>query len=212
MIKSNDFVNNHTFLSFSRVISGHRTGALAQLFTKSESNTIWNDIFVNLMSENSFHSNDFEATQTLLKTNELLTQYSEIDSMIKNSEPCKIKILWEAPFKDQSSIAFPKGSPLVPFFKNGYSKIRQTGTLFRLREKWKSKISEASCESRNNLNPITFEIIVSLTPLIMFGIFTALILLAIERSLPKIHRNPNELLNESSRVTSSSITPVKSIS
>ena len=157
------------------------------------------------MTENSFQSYDIEATQTLLKKNELLTQYSEVDSMIKNSEPCEIKILYELPTKAQSSMAFLKGSPLVPFFKNGYNKIRQTGALFRIKQKYKSKISEAYCASLNNLKPISFHVIVSLTPLLFFGVFFAIFIISIEQVLPKIYKNQSETLNESGSVTSSSI-------
>ena len=32
-----------------------------------------------------------------LEENDYLTQYSEVESMIYNSEPCKVKILWESP-------------------------------------------------------------------------------------------------------------------
>ena len=39
--------------------------------------------------------------------------------------------------KNFESIAFTKGSPLLPFFKNVYPKIRQSGTLHRLKQKWK---------------------------------------------------------------------------
>ena len=160
------------------------------------------------MTENSFQSYDIEATQTLLKENELLTQYSEVDSMIKNSEPCEIKILYELPTKDQSSMAFLKGSPLTPFFKNGYNKIRQTGALFRIKQKYKSKISEAYCASLNNLKPISFHVIVSLTPLLFFGVFFAIFTMSIEQILPKIYKNQSETFkNESLSVTSSSIPP-----
>ena len=171
--------------SFSiRVLTGPKSISLAQLFTESKPNTVWNEIFKNHMTDQSFKSNDMEATKTILEKNDYLTQYSEVESMIYNSEPCKVKILWESPSKDRSSIAFPKGSPLVPFFKNTYSQIRQTGVLLRLQEKWQKKASQGSCESMDSLEPISINKIISLITLLLFGICLATIILAIENNFP----------------------------
>ena len=197
--------------SFSiRVLTGPKSLSLSQIFTTSKPNTVWNDIFKNHMTDQSFKSNDIEATQTLLQENELLTQYSEVESMLHNSEPCEVKILWESPSKDRSSIAFPKGSPLVPFFKNAYSQIRQTGVLLRLKEKWQKKASQGSCESMDSLEPISINKIISLIALLSFGIFLAIIILAIENNFPPNCIITNEPIEE--RQLSSSLSNAPSMS
>ena len=197
--------------SFSiRVLTGPKSISLSQVFTMSKPNTVWNDIFKNHMTDQSFKSNDREATKTILEKNDYLTQYSEVESMIYNSEPCKVKILWESPSKDRSSIAFPKGSPLVPFFKNAYSQIRQTGVLLRLQEKWQKKASQGSCESMDSLEPISINKIISLITLLLFGICLATIILAIENNFP-----PNCLINNEpieERQSSSSLSKAPSMS
>ena len=84
--------------------------SIAQIFTKSEPNTVWNKIYNDHMSNDSFISSDIEATNVLLQKNELLTQYSEVDIMKRNSKPCEIQILWVSPTKARASIAFQKVS------------------------------------------------------------------------------------------------------
>ena len=194
--------------SFSiRVLTGQKSGSVALKFTTSKPNTVWSEIFKNHMTDQSFKSNDREATKTMLEKNEYLTQYSEVESMIYNSEPCKIKILWESPSKDRSSIAFPKGSPLVPFFKNTYSQIRQTGVLLRLKEKWQKKVSHGSCELIDSLEPISINKIISLIALLSFGIFLATIILAIENNFPPNCLITNEPIVESQSSSSLSKAP-----
>ena len=184
--------------SFSiRVLTGQKSFSLAQIFTKSKPDTVWNDIFKNHMTDQSFKSNDREATKTMLEKNEYLTQYSEVESMIYNSEPCKVKILWESPSKDLASIVFPKGSPLLPFFKNAYSQIRQTGVLLRLKEKWQKKASHGSCELMDSLEPISINKIISLIALLSFGICLAITILAIENNFPPNCLITNEPIIES---------------
>lgn len=194
--------------SFStRVLTGPKSYSLAQVFTTSKPNTVWNEIFKNHMTDKSFKSDDMEATKTMLEKNEYLTQYTEVESMIYNSEPCKIKILWESPSKDRASIAFPKGSPLVPFFKHTYSQIRQTGVLLRLTEKWQKKASQGSCESMDSLEPISINKIISLIALLFFGICLAIIILAIENNFPPNCLITNEPIEESQSSSSLSKAP-----
>ena len=171
--------------SFSiRVLTGQKSGSVALKFTTSKPNTVWNDIFKTHMTDESFKSSDREATETILEENDYLTQYSELEAMIYNSEPCKVKILWESPSKDLASIVFPKGSPLLPFFKNAYSQIRQTGVLLRLKEKWQQKESQGSCKSMDSLEPISINKIISLIALLLFGLCFSIIILAIENNFP----------------------------
>ena len=65
------------------------------------------------MDDNSFKSNDSYAIKTLLKENEFLTHFTHVESMIHNSKPCQIKILWKSPSPSHASIAFPKGKTLL---------------------------------------------------------------------------------------------------
>ena len=89
-------------------MTGPKSISIAQIFTKSEPNTVWNKIYNDHMSNDSFISSDIEATNVLLQKNELLTQYSEVDIMKRYSKPCEIQILWVSPTKARASIAFQK--------------------------------------------------------------------------------------------------------
>ena len=50
-----------------------------------------------------------EATKNILQKDQLLTQYSEIESMMYNTKPCLLKTLWKSSNKDRHSMAFQKG-------------------------------------------------------------------------------------------------------
>ena len=82
-------------------------------------------------------------------------------------------------WKLKSPSTFQKGSPLVPFFKYAYGKLRQTGTLTRIKQKWEKKEISANCGS-NQLRPISFNKIVSLIVLLLLGMSIAFLISVIE--------------------------------
>ena len=90
-----------------------------------------------------------------------------------------VKILWKSIGKVQESMLFPKGSPLLPFFNNAYNKLRQTGTLQRIKEKWLNKDKLVKCKS-NPLDRISFYKIVSVFALLSFGASCAAVILGLE--------------------------------
>ena len=89
-----------------------------------------------------------------------------------------------------------KGSPLIPFFKHTYNKVRQTGALFRIKEAWKEKKAAFKCNSNEDLRPIPFSSIVSLIALLFFGIFIASLILLLEKIYHHRHR---KTVNKKSR-------------
>ena len=90
-----------------------------------------------------------------------------------------------SPGKSHSTFAFPKASPLLPFFRHAYNKIRQTGALHRLSKKWRTQDESIGCNSKNELAPISFNKIVSLVALLLLGIFLALVTIMFEKKLKK---------------------------
>ena len=90
-----------------------------------------------------------------------------------------VKILWKSPALSHTSMAFQKQSPLLPFFNYAYTKLRQSGTLYRINRKWSDK-SIVKCES-DPLEQISFYKIVSLITLLMLGILCSTVILAFER-------------------------------
>ena len=73
----------------------------------------------------------------------------------------------------------PKGSPLLPFFNHALNKLRQSGTLHRIKEKWMNKDIPLKCQS-NPLKPISFYQIISVVVLLLFGFATAVIIFVFE--------------------------------
>ena len=105
----NLLINDCRILTFFfRVLTDIKSGSIAQEFVNSKPNTIWRQIYDKHMTEESFMPFS-EATKIILDKDQLLTQYSEIESMMYNTKPCQLKTLWKSSSKDYHSIAFQKG-------------------------------------------------------------------------------------------------------
>ena len=139
------------------------------------------------MSEESFTSGEeIGAIKFLLETNELLTAFFTIEAMDYYSKPCELKFVWKSPEKAISSFAFPKGSPLLPFFKHAYSKIGQSGALKRISRKWMKKGKPLNCDSKNSMEPLTLKKIGSLIVLLIMGMVFAIVAFIFEVCMDKI--------------------------
>ena len=105
----NLLINDCRILTFFfRVLTDIKSGSIAQEFVNSKPNKIWRQIYEKQMNDESFMPIS-EATKNILQKDQLLTQYSEIESMMYNTKPCLLKTLWKSPSKDRHSMAFQKG-------------------------------------------------------------------------------------------------------
>ena len=95
---------------------------VAQKFLDAKPNSVWDQIFNNHMTDKSFTKGENDAINTMMKKKELLAAYFSIEAMNYYSKPCQLKVAWKSSEKLQISFAFPKNSPLVPFFKYAYGK------------------------------------------------------------------------------------------
>ena len=68
---------------------------------------------------------------------------------------------------------------MVPFFKYAYGKLRQTGTLARITQKWEKKETSGNC-GPNQLRPISFNKIASVIVLLLMGMCIAFLISVIE--------------------------------
>ena len=87
-----------------------------------------------------------------------------------------------------------KGSPLLPFFKHIYTKIRQSGALYRLKHKWKQVGKSSQSCSETDLKPISFNKIIFLIFLLIFGLSCGAIVIAFEKII--FNLNPSFLEGE----------------
>ena len=131
------------------------------------------------MGDESFKTGK-TTTRSVIETNELQTAYFVIENMAYYSKPCELKYVWISPEKTIYTYAFPKASPLFPFFKYAYSKIRQSGGLQRVERKWRNKVKPSNCDSGNSMEPITLNRIGSLIALVIIGVLFAIVALFIE--------------------------------
>ena len=142
------------------------------------------------MSDESFKTGE-TTTRSVIETNELQTAYFQIKNMEYYSKPCELKYVWKSPEKSFYAYAFPKASPLLPFFKYAYSKIRQSGALHRVNRKWMKNAKSMNCDSNNSMEPITLNRIGSLIALVMIGVLFAIVALFIEVFKDKISTTKN---------------------
>ena len=77
-----------------------KTWAAAQTFIGAEPNSVWDQIYRNKMTDESFAENTNAVIETLLKSNELLTGYNYIEDFIYNSKPCQLKVVWKSSGKN----------------------------------------------------------------------------------------------------------------
>ena len=177
--------------NFYRVLTGPKEwGAISSLFIDGEPNSVWKKIYENHMSHESFKTGE-TTTRSIIETNELQTAYFTIEGMALYSKPCELKYVWVSPGKSLYSYAFPKASPLFPFFKYAYSKIRQSGGLQRVKGKWRKNAKSLNCDSGNSMEPITLNKIGSLIALVIIGVLFAIVALFIEVFKDKISTTNN---------------------
>jgi hypothetical protein len=168
------------FYFFHRVLTGPKNwGPIRSKFIDGEPNSVWRKIYKNHMSDESFKTGE-TTTKSVIETNELQTAYFTIEGMTYYSQPCELKYVWISPEKSLHAYAFPKSSPLLPFFKYAYSKIRQSGALQRINRKWMKNAKSLNCDSNNSMEPITLNRIGLLIALIIMGVLFAVVALIIE--------------------------------
>ena len=160
-------------------------------FIDGEPNSVWRKMYKNHMSDESFKTGE-AATRSVIETNELKTAYFSIEGMAHFSKPCELKYVWISPENSVMSYAFPKGSPLLPFFKYAYSKIRQSGALQRINRKWAKNGESLNCDSNNSLEPITLKKVGSLIAVLIMGVLFAIVALIIEVCVDKMQQQKNK--------------------
>ena len=168
------------FQFFHRVLTGPKEwGAISSKFIDGEPNSVWRKIYKNHMSEESFKTGE-ATTRSVIETNELQTAYFTVEGMAYFSKPCELKYVWISPEKRLYTYAFPKNSPILPFFKHAYSKIRQSGALQRVNRKWMKKVQHLNCGSSNSIEGITLNRVGSLIVLTIIGVLFAILAVLIE--------------------------------
>ena len=93
-----------------------------------------------------------------------------------------MKLLWKPPYRIYESMAFPKKSPLLPFFNQAFYKLVEGGSWLKAQQKWKNPI-KLECKHDNVLSPIPKERVASLFLVFGAGIFIAIIVLIVEKLL-----------------------------
>jgi hypothetical protein len=128
------------------------------------------------------------------------TIHTYLEGVLYYSEPCVLKVLWKSPSKSLESIVFQRGSPLTPFFKNASSKIRPTGTFYRLQQKWKQIGKSSKSCNANILRPNSFNQIVLLITILFIGICLMLFIISFEIAIKSRQGNKKKSKSETLEV------------
>ena len=187
-------------LFFHRVLTGPKEWAtIRSKFIDGEPNSVWRKMYKNHMSDESFKTGE-TATRSVIESNELQTAYFSVEGMAHFSKPCELKYVWISPENSIMSYAFPKGSPLLPFFKYAYSKIRQSGALQRVNRKWMKKVQHLNCDSNKSIEAITLNRIGSLIVLLIIGVLFAILAVLIELCHDKMTTTKNATQSKTSKI------------
>ena len=91
-----------------------------------------------------------EAIQKIKTTeNQLTLFFEQVAAMSHPENDCGLKFVWLSPQAGYASLAFPKKSPLYPFFMHFYTIMRETAEIDIITKNWgpvmphcKSKVYE----------------------------------------------------------------------
>ena len=92
--------SNLFYLISCRVLTVPKTWAAAQTFIGAEPNSVWDQIYRDKMTDESFAENINAMIDTLSKSKEVLTGYGPVEQFIYISKPCQLKVVWKSPGKN----------------------------------------------------------------------------------------------------------------
>ena len=88
-----------------RVLTTRRQWSTSKMFLEAEPNSVWNKIWENHMTDDSFTGSG-PGIEAILNSNELLTGFFNAQAMTYRSKPCELKILWKSTRKSHQSMTF----------------------------------------------------------------------------------------------------------
>ena len=91
-------------------MTSSKSAALGQLYTNSEPNTVWNNIYQTMTDKDFIGDKGVKKVQN---SNQLLTLHTYLENVKYLTEPCALKELWRSTSKSLESIAFPKGQLIL---------------------------------------------------------------------------------------------------
>ena len=101
-----------------------------------------------------------------------------LKSELKNNERCRLKVLWISPQSLPCSLAFPKNSPILPFFNYVYHQLAETGIKNGYYKRW-IKSQNSACHV-NEISGMTLKKTTLLFVVLGGGIILSFFLLATE--------------------------------
>ena len=115
----------------------------------------------------------------MLNSEEDITVFTISEEIVifNQKDPCAVKLLWESPGAYYESLGFPKNSPLFPFFKHVYGKLRESGDIHRLQRKW--SVQPLKCKA-SMVKPFSVKRVISIVAAFFILVTFSLASLAFE--------------------------------
>ena len=136
------------------------------------------------MTEDNFM--DWNSAFKMMKTSkEEITLFASLTfSQFFDKEFCSLKAVWKSPQKSPLAYAFPKRSPLTPFFNHVLLKLKESGAIEMLKKKWEYPYNlDCSVQNSDEFERVSAKKVVLI--LVIFGssVILSLICVVIENIL-----------------------------
>ena len=120
--------------------------------------------------------------ELLMSSNDDITIFHNphiLKSQLNKADKCLLKILWTSPQATPCSFAFPKESPIFPFFNAVYTQLVETGITNGYYKRWVKSEAESFCNS-SEISGITLKKTTLLFVVLGTGLFFSFLLLGAE--------------------------------
>ena len=131
-------------------MTGSKSGTTGMTFLQAKPHSVWWYIYKNHMTEDSFKG-EMASLKAADDADEQLAAYSSLNTiqyyMKSNNRPCGMRVLWTSRQPFNYAFAFPKHSPLIPYFNHVYQFTKERGLYFGLKKQWGMVYDDSNCAS-----------------------------------------------------------------
>ena len=106
--------------------------------------------YPNQHTDDSSFMGYIKGMELLISSEEEITLFHNphiLKSTLMNNEKCRLKVVWISPQSTPCSFAFPKKSPILPFFNYIYHQLAETGIK-------RGQVNKSVLEFLESYNPL----------------------------------------------------------
>jgi hypothetical protein len=117
-------------------------GASADKFLKSQPGSVFNQLYLEKMTKESFLPFDKAITQVLQKDHYgyFWSKDTIISILVDQNHGCSVVLPWTSSYTEEMSMAMPKSSPYYSYFDHTLHQMMESGLIDALRSRWMVKL------------------------------------------------------------------------